>query len=114
MEQTPLDVAGGIERLGDAEIWQEIVQDYIDVCEGLITEIGNSIAAGDAQKLRQDSHAVKGSSAELLASRMASLSADLEHMGRENQLDGAERKFSELREEFARLVDFVRDASISG
>ncbi|MCB1216807.1 Hpt domain-containing protein [bacterium] len=117
MSSTPIDVQAGIARIGDAEIWKEIVHDYIEVVEGLICEIGSSIRNQDALKLRQDAHAIKGSSLELQAGGMADLAAELEMMGRESRLDGSQEKYGQIQEEFRSLINFLSTTegiSVSG
>ena len=114
MLKTPIDIDAGIERIGDAENWREIIEDYFQVVEGLIRELHVSISKGDAQKMRQDAHAIKGSSLELLAGGMAEISAKLEAQGRNGEIEGSLELLQDLEREFCELRGFISKAKAAG
>ncbi len=112
LSEVPIDIAGGVSRIGDREIWEEIVHDYIQVVEGLMTEVESAIEREDSVKLRQDAHAIKGSSLELMVHHMSRLAAELEQLGKDGKLEGSADLFRELRTEFSSVREFLRQNSI--
>lgn len=62
--------------------------------------IADAIAAADAEQLRTSAHAFKGSAGNMAASRLTELCQQLETMGREGQVDGADAVFQQVLAEY--------------
>lgn len=59
--------------------------------------------------IRETAHALKSSSANVGAARLADLCKQLETLARDNRLDGAEDIQRHLEREYARVVEALRD-----
>jgi two-component system sensor histidine kinase/response regulator len=57
--------------------------------QGVVAELRDALAEGDASRVAKAAHSLKGSSSTLGAKRVASLAADMERAGREERLPDA-------------------------
>jgi PAS domain S-box-containing protein len=106
--QLPLDLAinkGQLkERLqGNEELLVELVRLFLDDAPNQIREIHSALADGDASRLENAAHALKGSAASLGADPLAAAALKLEFRGRKGQLAGAADECDDLDQKWARL-----------
>jgi len=87
---------------GRPDVLSELIDIFIENAEQSIESIRDAIKAGDAVEIRQRSHALKGSSANLGANRLLDVSRRIGEKGRAGSLEGIESLLSELICEFDR------------
>jgi two-component system sensor histidine kinase/response regulator len=86
-----LDLQLALSRVGgDKELLQEIAVLFIEECPRAFAEIQEAVAAGDAAKLENAAHALKGSVANFGARDAVATAFRLEQMGRANDMSEAE------------------------
>jgi len=116
----PADTAGPLDeavlaslREGDPESAAGFLKALVDgftreapICIGRLRE---ALEQNDAPRLAEAAHALKGSSAVLGASRMASLCAELQDLGRAGHMDGAAVRIAALEREYRRVEDALKD-----
>ncbi len=78
------------------DVLGRLIDVYLESSPPLVSQIGEAIAAGDAEAVRMGAHKLKSSSATLGASMVASLARDLEYLGRDNQIEECANVFSSL------------------
>lgn len=88
------------------EAVQDIVETFISSTEDLLNRMDAAVVAQDAGGLKSAAHELKGACASVGANEMSKLSADLEMMGRENQMGGA-------RDALLRLADLFNQVKRS-
>jgi len=81
---------------GDEELLREIAVLFIEECPRALADIQEAVAAGDAGKLENAAHALKGSVANFGAKNAVDAAFRLEQMGRANQMTGAEETLPTL------------------
>jgi HPt (histidine-containing phosphotransfer) domain-containing protein len=79
---------------GDMELFNEIIGVFREEAAGLVSAMGAAIANGDAEGVETTAHALKGSSLTISALKIARLAHILESMGRDRDLDAAEKVFA--------------------
>ena len=90
MAQKLFDYNLALERLGgDEQFLNELLMDLIEQIDDTLDNIKQAIAEEDFDNLKTLSHSLKGASANLNVSRMASHFLQLEGLGMENTVDGA-------------------------
>jgi HPt (histidine-containing phosphotransfer) domain-containing protein len=89
---------------GDASLRTEIIQMFLEDCPGRVADVRAAIDAGNAAALVSSAHALKGSAAYLCASIVRARAADLERLGRENNLTGAKAAIALLDAAVAQLL----------
>src|SRR5258706_16276107 len=92
-----LDLELALSRVGgDKQLLREIAVLFIEECPRAIAEIQDAVARGDAAKLENAAHALKGSVANFGARNAVEAAFSLERMGRANQLTEAEDMLGQL------------------
>ncbi len=85
-----LDLQLALSRVGgDKQLLREIAVLFIEECPGALAEIQQAVALGDAAKLENAAHALKGSVANFGARDAVAAAFRLEQMGRANQMSEA-------------------------
>ena len=90
-----------LKALGNPGILGKVIQRYTDHSPQLLRTLREAITADDAKAVQNAAHSLKSSSANVGATELAALSAQLEMMGREQNLDDAPRLLAETEAEYA-------------
>jgi PAS domain S-box-containing protein len=88
---------------GDRELLKELIGLYFAECPRWLTEIGASVARGEAATLRRMAHTLKGTMSTFGATEACALAQRLEDMGRSECLQGGQEVCAALAEALARL-----------
>ena len=102
IDRKVLDGIRSLQRPGAASFLDRIIGLYLGSAAGLLAQLRDAVAAGDASAARIAAHTLKSSSANVGAMRLASLCKDMEALGRSGSLDGAAEKTASIDVEFAR------------
>ena len=98
--QTPknvLDLQLALSRVGgDKQLLREIAVLFTEECPRAFAEIQEAVAGGDAAKLENAAHALKGSVSNFGARDAVAAAFRLEQMGRANQMSEAEEMLRQL------------------
>jgi HPt (histidine-containing phosphotransfer) domain-containing protein len=90
---------------GDRDLLCEIAGIYLDSYRDMVQGVREAVGAKDPTALESAAHFIKGTVANFEAQRATAVARDLEQMGHDQQLDGAEAKLDELEREAALLAD---------
>jgi len=102
------DASRAAARLGnDRSLLGKMLALFVEDCPRMLADVRRAIEAHDASALRLAAHALKGSVANFAAPTAVAAALALEVMGREGNLEGAERAYRELADELDR---FQREA----
>ena len=82
---------------------QKVIGAYLEDTPARLVQLRAAVDAGDAEALRKAAHALKSSSANVGAERLASLFKELEALGRSATVDGAGTLVASLDEELPRV-----------
>jgi HPt (histidine-containing phosphotransfer) domain-containing protein len=97
-----LDLELALSRVGgDKQLLREIAVLFMEECPRAIAEIQAAVASGDAAKLENAAHALKGSVANFGARNAVETSFSLEQMGRTNQMSEARGMLGKLESALA-------------
>jgi CheY-like chemotaxis protein len=102
---TVLDPAA-LERMremaaGDVAFLEEVFQTFLADAPGMLAEMRQSLAQGDAATLRRAAHSLKSNSTDFGASALADLCRELEMMAKAGALDGAAGVLASIEAEWA-------------
>ena len=107
-EEPPLDlsvieVLPSLQVEGEPDVLRELVHMFLEDATKRLETMREGTDEQDAQRLRQEAHALKGSSANMGATRIARISSELESIGRSDDLTHASRLLDALEEELGRV-----------
>ncbi|MBC7528690.1 MAG: Hpt domain-containing protein, partial [Chthonomonadaceae bacterium] len=79
------------------------LEEFLGTAPDLISRIGSAVAQGDAQALKAEAHALKGSCRTIGAVELATLLAELELAGKSGDIAPTQELSTRLTNEFTRL-----------
>ena len=105
----PVDMAQLEEATcGDVEFIQELTEYFAEDTRVRLSEIQRAIETGDATLLLEAAHTIKGSSSNLGVHRVAAAALELEMMGREGQVVGAQPIYERLSAAFEEAIQALQ------
>ncbi|BBP44330.1 Hpt domain-containing protein [Thiosulfativibrio zosterae] len=86
---------------------KEILQSFIDIAPDAMKNIKAAIATDNAANLRLHAHTLKGSSANIGATRLPNLALALENAGKAGQTKGLEAELAAVEKENQEVLNFL-------
>jgi two-component system, sensor histidine kinase and response regulator len=107
-EEDPLDrsVLAGLRELqeeGEPDILNELIELFLTDVPPQLAALREAVEAGDAHSVERIAHTLKGSCGNMGAVRMEAICAELEEIGRSEDLATTPVRISKLEEEFGRV-----------
>ncbi len=99
-------VLAGLRELGEdgePDVLVELISLFLAEGPPRLADLRTASAAGDARSFEQIAHALKGSSANMGASGMKALCAEIEKTARSGDVGAASARIPRLEEEFGRV-----------
>ena len=87
----------------DQAFLAELIDAYVEESPGLLQEMKNSLAQGDAEGFRRAAHSLKSSSASLGALNFSEFASQMEALGRAQDLEAAEAKMDQFKSEYLKV-----------
>jgi signal transduction histidine kinase/DNA-binding response OmpR family regulator/HPt (histidine-containing phosphotransfer) domain-containing protein len=114
VDELPMDIERALERFsGDRPFLIEMSRDYVAGFPERIKDIKTALETHNTNDLSRLAHNLKGVSANFSASPITNLSAELETLGREDDLATAPELLARLEVEAGRLVKYLKEAGIT-
>ena len=107
LKENGVDVDAGIEILGDIEMYNETLSDFLDVSSERLPKLEESRQKGDMKNYAIEVHAMKGDSKYLGFTKLASISLEHQLKSEENDVNYVNEHYDELMEEANRIIDIV-------
>jgi HPt (histidine-containing phosphotransfer) domain-containing protein len=98
------------EAMGEDFI-SELVQAYFDETPQLLTKLEQALARQDCEGFRQAAHSIKSTSNSFGALNFGAEARELEMMGREARLEGAEEKVMSLLKDYKPVQQALEELS---
>lgn len=94
----------------DLEEFNEIFEIYMETTSSDLQEIKAALQDGDAERVHEKAHSIKGSSGNLGLDELYKLAKQIDDRARVNSLNGLEDLVSDFYERYEKLVeDFERN-----
>ncbi len=104
-----IDVEHSIELLGDQEMYEETLQDFLDEIEERLTRIQEDKDKNDWENYAIEVHALKGDSNYLGFTKLAEMALEHQLKSQEKDANYIEAHYEELLLEIERITSIVRD-----
>lgn len=88
---------------GDSELLVEVIDCYLKDSPKLLDEMSQAIRQQQAKLLQRAAHSMKSSSASVGAKNLSQLCQELEYIGREGTIEGADKILSQTQAEYQRV-----------
>ncbi|MBU0996238.1 MAG: response regulator [Proteobacteria bacterium] len=101
---SPMDYNTALEEFeNDAEFLKEVFDGFISNVEQQLSIIRKALEDKNSESLRKEAHSIKGGAANLTAFSLSRIAAELEILGKENDLERAKEVFESLESAFTAL-----------
>jgi CheY-like chemotaxis protein len=94
---------------GDEELFREIIGIFLMDSQSLVDQVSAAIAAQNSEDLERSAHKLKGAVGTFTKGKALSAAQQLETMGRERDLTGAEDVFAQLKQQVGILETVLRE-----
>jgi two-component system sensor histidine kinase/response regulator len=109
---TPVDIVAALQSVdGDQDLLVDLFEAFQQDYPKQLTELRDAIGAGDAERMAQVAHSLKGAVGYFGAQTIHALAYRLETMGRQAELEGASAILPQLERELERLSAFVAETN---
>lgn len=108
LKEANIDVDKGIELLGDIEIYDETLQDFLDESVERMKRIETAYNNEDMPSYAIDVHAMKGDSNYLGFTKLAELSLEHQLKSQENDFNYVKKHYDELIQEENRIIQVIK------
>src|SRR5207253_7239494 len=102
LDRSVLATLQELERRGQNQLLPHLIRLYLQEVPAQLAALQEAVAQGDAGRVEELAHGLRGSSAQLGATRMSRLCAALQEAGRRPDLRQAAAPGAELRRAFVR------------
>ena len=109
LKENGIDVDSSIELLGDIEMYNDTLKDFLIENETRIPKMKNFMELEDANNYAILSHALKSDSKYLGFKKLAELSLNHELEGKNNNLSYIKENYSELIDELEKVIGIVKE-----
>ncbi len=97
-----------IQDLGDESLVKELMGIYLNDSTQSLNDIESALASNDVNLLRESSHKLKGSSANLGIKQVHRISAEIENLARANDLFTAKKLSASLFDQFEKVKQHIQ------
>lgn len=104
-----VDLDGALELLGDMEMYNETMEDFLTEQESRLPKIAEYKNSGDMENYAILVHAMKGDSKYLGFTRLSELSLDHQLKSQENDIDYVNSHYDELMAEADKVMNIVKE-----
>jgi signal transduction histidine kinase/CheY-like chemotaxis protein/HPt (histidine-containing phosphotransfer) domain-containing protein len=115
--ETPSIDGGILVRLNELEqetersFVKDLIKIFLEEAPESFQRMKDAISTSDAKAIEQFAHKLKGGSINLGAKRLSGLFENVEQLARKNEAERVGSFIAEIKEEFGRTVNFLRDYS---
>ncbi len=109
LEKNGIDVAHGLELLGDMEMYNETISDFLEEQKTRIPALKEYKEQGDCENYAILAHAMKSDSKYLGFTKLIELAYAHELKGKENDIAFINDHFEELMEEANRIENVLKE-----
>ena len=109
LENNGINVEASLDILGDMEMYDETLADFLDEVDEKIEKLREYNASHDMANYAIIAHSLKSDSKYLGFTKLAELALDNELKGKENNSEYVSLHFDELMNETNRIISVVRE-----
>ena len=109
--RAPVDLEGFREVMraaGVEEVVDTTIEIYLAEAPTIFSALDTAVLTGASEDVRRAAHSLKSASGNIRAERLASLLQEMEHRGRDQDVEGAREALEELRAEYRAVIAYLQ------
>jgi len=107
-DTAPIDLPSVMDRIGGDEAFlQELIDIFIEDFIKKYTKLKQAIDQNDFQTIKKIGHSLRGSSGNLSLTGLHLITTEMEHSGKEKNIEQAKNLFIQLNKEFEKLKNYL-------
>lgn len=107
LKKANIDVDKGIELLGDIEMYDDTLQDFLEESKDRMERIKTAYQEENMENYAIDVHAMKGDANYLGFTKLAELSLNHQLKSQDNDIEYVKSHYEELIKEASRIIEVV-------
>ncbi|MCI8778208.1 MAG: Hpt domain-containing protein [Bacilli bacterium] len=107
LKQNGIDVNSGLELLGDMEMYDETLEDFLNECETRLPDLEKYKNSGDMANYAIQAHSMKSDSKYLGFTTLAKMSLNHEMKSKDNDINYVNSNYENLIIEAKRIISIV-------
>ncbi len=108
LKQNGIDVENGLELLGDMEMYDETLEDFLNECETRLPKLEEYKTNSDMPNYAIHAHSMKSDSKYLGFTTLAEMSLEHEMKSKANDIDYINNNYADLINEAKRIINVVK------
>ena len=108
LEENGVDVEKGLELLGDMDLYNETMEDFLNEINEKYPKAKEFLSLGDMPNYAIIVHSIKSDSKYLGFTKLAELAYEHELKSKDNDIDFVNNNFSSLENEINRIINIVK------
>lgn len=96
MDKMIFDYQDAIERVGDEELLYELLDDFVEFADDILTDLEKAIKENNSEMVRNNGHTLKGTAANLSLPNLSEIGKEIENAGKEEEAEKFEELYAEL------------------
>ena len=109
LEQNGIDVEKGLELLGDMDMYNETMEDFLNEINEKYPKAKEYKEMGDMPNYAILVHSIKSDSKYLGFTKLAELAYEHELKSKDNDIDFVNNNFASLEEEINRIINIIKE-----
>lgn len=89
----------------DPDLVGDLIRMFFDLTPKRVARLTDALRTGDARRIETEAHDLKSSAANLGATSLSAVAAEIEKMGRKGSIEGVQEALERLNHEFDRAKD---------
>ena len=108
LKENGIDIESALEFLGDMDMYDETLNDFLEVSEERMPRLAESFNSGDMKNYAIDVHALKSDSKYLGLSILSEMALEHQTKAENNDIDYIKSHYDELINEFNSKMDIIK------
>ncbi len=109
LKQNGIDVENGLELLGDMEMYDETLEDFLNECETRLPKLEEYKTNSDMPNYAIHAHSMKSDSKYLGFTTLAEMSLEHEMKSKDNDINYVNENYQDLMTEANRVIKIVQE-----
>ncbi len=109
MSKNIFDYQDAIERVGDEELLNELLDDFLEFAQGILGDVKKAVEENNSLMIRNNGHTLKGTAANLSLGDLSKIGLELENAGKNEDKDSYQELYQRLVERVKEFEQFMQE-----